>query len=783
MKKLFTFIAILFLLTGTANAWFFSDIFKEQSFSVAPRIFRSSQVGTSATTDYVLQTDGSASTWVNASTLSTNQNWELNSSGNLTSSTSPLTIEISDLQATSTTATSTFPQLWASQFQAGSYIETPYIYATSTTLASIIDYRLGIGISSPATLLHLQAGSNVFRISDSTDTDRLNFTANTILSGFTGDNIRLGAGNELSLQTYSGGWQTRIQIQNDGLIGIGTTSPYAKLSVVGETVAEYFTATSTTASLFTGGASFGDNNITNIGQIDIDLIRADAANGSITIELDNAAGADLIIGNNNALVVEGDDDQVGIRTATPSEALDIGYGHLNLQNTLSPAAPTIAINATAGNLNGAYKYEVTYVTSEGESSSKFLESNSVSPVNQQIDISGIATGGAEVTARKLYRTLGGAGYPRIKYLVTTINDNVTTTYTDNLVDGSLGAAIPFTNTTGGIIKLNGNRVFELTPSITAVGDSAGANAAGVFNVFIGAQSGFNVTTGYSNNYIGYQTGFQTTTGNNNTAFGAQALNKNTVGFYLVAIGTNAGYFTTGDRVTSVGAYAGYKASSGVRNTNLGYAAGYNHTTPTGNTNLGAYTGFNNITGGGNVHLGIYAGYNNTTSNKLYIDNSTTATPLIYGDFGTDDLTFNAATLVQGIATTDIVLTAKGVASQSGSLFNLVDSSDNIYITSGDGLTGSEFRGNDQNVDIDFIWEGNTDDSLFYLDAGNDRIGIGTGTPAALLDVFSTATTTTIFDSNSASKGWCGKYKDVDAGGYTYCYTLNGAMTCSQTSCE
>ncbi len=43
-----------------------------------------------------------------------------------------------------------------------------------------------------------------------------------------------------------------------GKVGIGTTSPYAKLSVVGETVSEFFTATSTTAtSTFAGDLTLG----------------------------------------------------------------------------------------------------------------------------------------------------------------------------------------------------------------------------------------------------------------------------------------------------------------------------------------------------------------------------------------------------------------------------------------------------------------------------------------------------------------------------------------------
>jgi len=48
----------------------------------------------------------------------------------------------------------------------------------------------------------------------------------------------------------------------------------------------------------------------------------------------------------------------------------------------------------------------------------------------------------------------------------------------------------------------------------------------------------------------------------------------------------------------------------------------------------------NTTGSGNVFLGYTAGYNETGSNKLYIDNSNTATPLIYGEFDNNILTIN-----------------------------------------------------------------------------------------------------------------------------------------------
>lgn len=95
------------------------------------------------------------------------------------------------------------------------------------------------------------------------------------------------------------------------------------------------------------------------------------------------------------------------------------------------------------------------------------------------------------------------------------------------------------------------------------------------------------------------------------------------------IGFNAGYSNTaGDQNVYVGSGAGYLGTSGGNNTVIGYQAGYS-----------------NVTGSGNVFLGYQAGYNETGSNKLYIDNSNTTTPLIYGDFDTDELTINGSLVV------------------------------------------------------------------------------------------------------------------------------------------
>lgn len=115
------------------------------------------------------------------------------------------------------------------------------------------------------------------------------------------------------------------------------------------------------------------------------------------------------------------------------------------------AAPTVALAdpAAAGNVNaGTHRYKVSFVTTDGETLAG-PASSAVTVVNAatngKVTITEIMTGGSAVTARKIYRTTaGGSSY----YLLTTLNDNTTETYTDNTADSGLGAGEPTANTTG-----------------------------------------------------------------------------------------------------------------------------------------------------------------------------------------------------------------------------------------------------------------------------------------------------------------------------------------------
>ena len=106
--------------------------------------------------------------------------------------------------------------------------------------------------------------------------------------------------------------------------------------------------------------------------------------------------------------------------------------------------------------------------------------------------------------------------------------------------------------------------------------------------------------------------------------------------YLPAAGRLGGM--EGTSVTSYGLDAG---TTGSANTFIGRAAGY-YNTGYYNTFLGDSAGYSNTTGYRNVFLGYQAGYNETGSDRLYIHNSDSTSPLIYGDFNGRTIQINGS---------------------------------------------------------------------------------------------------------------------------------------------
>ena len=88
--------------------------------------------------------------------------------------------------------------------------------------------------------------------------------------------------------------------------------------------------------------------------------------------------------------------------------------------------------------------------------------------------------------------------------------------------------------------------------------------------------------------------------------------------------------------------------------------------------------------------------------------------------------------------------------------------------------------NDGGADVDFRVEGDTEANLFFVDAGNDRVGVKTATPAVALDVVGQvrASTGILFGSDTAAANTLDDYEEgtwtptltstnIDVTGVTY----------------
>jgi len=159
------------------------------------------------------------------------------------------------------------------------------------------------------------------------------------------------------------------------------------------------------------------------------------------------------------------------------------------------------------------------------------------------------------------------------------------------------------------------QVGELTNTI--IGDQVG-DPSGTSCTFLGQLAGANGGAGNDNTFIGWEAGTAYTTGAGNLGAGVDAL-------YALA---------DGDANVALGNGALYDLVSGDQNIAFGKDAGAN------------------VLGSGNIFLGYQAGFSETGSNTLYIDNSNTASPLIYGEFDNNFITINGLLAAGSVAPTN-----------------------------------------------------------------------------------------------------------------------------------
>lgn len=275
--------------------------------------------------------------------------------------------------------------------------------------------------------------------------------------------------------------------------------------------------------------------------------------------------------------------------------------------------------------------------------------------------------------------------------------------------------------------------------------------------------------GQTNTGVGLSALASNTTGQQNTAVGYEALRDNTTGIRNNAIGQGAlRANTTGQANNGIGQGALFQNQSGGNNNAMGYQALYDNSTGNSNTGVGSLALTNNTTGNNNVGIGLFASGVNTTGGNnvsvgyqaLYNANTSNNTGLGYqAGFGA---TSGANNTFLGYRSGDNLTTGSNNIAL-GYDIDLPSATASNQLNIGNIIFGTGVSGTGTTI------------------AGN--IGIGTTTPGALLDLFSTGTTTLRLDSNSATQGSCLALKDSDGSGYTYVTVNDGVLSASVTPCS
>ncbi len=224
--------------------------------------------------------------------------------------------------------------------------------------------------------------------------------------------------------------------------------------------------------------------------------------------------------------------------------------------------------------------------------------------------------------------------PATNFIGTTDNNNIVFKR-NNAKAGLLGSYIAGY----GAFSLNANTTGTANAAFGAY--SLAANTTGDSNVAIGTDAMSRIQQGSRGTTIGsaamfYFSGPSGPFTNTNVAIGAPAMRGE-------SFGSLPGSNNIGLNNTAVGYQVLNGISSGSDNTVQGYNAMSSNTTGNKNVAFGSEALFSNTSGNSNVVIGYQAGYNETGSNKLYIENSNSATPLIYGEFDNDLIRINGKT--------------------------------------------------------------------------------------------------------------------------------------------
>ena len=562
--------------------------------------------------------------------------------------------------------------------------------------------NIGLGTSSPATLLHVANNS----------TYTVDSTAALTVSNGTTPAMRMMFGYDSSLgKAYIQATQEGVDVQPllfnplGGAVGLGTSSPQATMHVAQDSAYTSDAAAGLLISNRTTPAKrmmFGYD-----ANIDAGYLQTTQSGVNVKPFVINPAG-----GN------------VGIGKTTAAQPLDVN-GNIASNGTIS------------GNLFSGSGASLTSLNASNVSTGTLGAANGGTGLascttNQTLSWSGsawacaTASGGGtvtSVTASSPLSTGGTASAPVVNLTGTVaIANGGTGAVTAAAALTNLGAASLAANTFTATQTISGNVALPNTTSASSgvimLGGNRFLHNFGTLNTFVGQNAGNFTTTGGGNNTaVGASALAANTNGNLNTATGYQALFSNTAGFENSASGVQALYANAGGSNNTATGYQALFTNNGgtgaIFYNDTGSKDIYTNTTGNDNVATGNSALYYNTVGGGNVASGTAALGSNTSG----CNNTAIGYEALFSNTGTANSACATGNLNTGLG----YLAGSNTQSQNGS--------NNTFIGANSEL------GNLNLTNATAIGANAVVSASNAMVLGNGvKVGIGTATPGYTLDV-------------------------------------------------
>ncbi len=555
----------------------------------------------------------------------------------------------------------------------------------NTTASGVYSTAFGASTTASGTYTTAIGNTTIAKAYASTALGQYNVGMGTTTSWVTTDPIL-----EVGIGRYSSSKTNAMTILKNGNTGLGVNDPDAKLEINGQIKITGGTpgANKVLTSDANGLASWQETaeGVTNINDLSDAktqstslFIGTSSGNSTTTSGTGNTAIGQLALVSNSS----GDNNTaIGYQALNRNTSSNnVAIGALSLQlNTSGQSNNAIGSGALSRNTTGfdntAIGTNALYKSSTGSKNIAIGNNAGYSAYSTSGNIFiGHSAGYYETGSNKLYidntTTTAPLVYGEFDNDLLKINGKLEVTSTLKIQGGSPGDGKVLTSDANGLATWQAaasasiNNLDDGRVSGTSVflGNSSGTNATGSYNTAVGNESMESYTTGRSNTAMGHRA-LMSGSGDYNAAFGPLTMPLNTSGHSNSTFGAHAlNHNTTGYENSTLGMTSLFGITIGNQNTALGFSAGYSVET-----------------GSGNVFIGYKAGYNETGSDKLYIENSNSSAPLIYGDFNTNELTINGNLSTQKATISDVLkLTPRGSAPSSpenGEIY--VGTDDHIY---------------------------------------------------------------------------------------------------------